>query len=106
MERKIVKTGIYSFILALLVGLFVFKGYTVDYYTSNSYTIIYDSLDQYIFLLLRFSAACSIMAMLIAGFDRNNELIASDNAAIRVVKFLCVACCITIASYWIVIGLY
>jgi len=106
MERKIVKTGIYSFILGLLVGLFVFKGYTVDHYSSSSYTIYYDSLDQYIFQLLRFSAACSLLAILIAGFDQQNELIASDRPAIRFLKLICVACCVVIASYWIVIGLY
>jgi len=106
MERKIVKTGIYSFILALMVGLFVFKGYTVEYHGDSTSTIFYDSLDKYIFLLLRFSAACSILAMIIVGFDSNNDLIASNNAATSIVKFLCVACCIGIGSYWIVIGLY
>lgn len=107
MEKRIVKTGVYSFILALFIGLLIFKGYSREVYdNSGVVSIMYDNLEEYIFRLLRFSAIVSLLSMLVAGLDRKNELIAADQYATSVVKLACVAICIGLAAYWFVIGIY
>lgn len=106
MEKKIVKTGVYSFVLALLVGLLLFKGYATEYFDGSSHVIVYDELLPFLFKLLRFSAIVALLGMLIAGLDRNNELVTTSQNKVSPVKLGCVAICVGIAAYWIVTGLY
>lgn len=106
MEKKIVKTGVYSFVLALLVGLLLFKGYATEYFDGSSHVTTYDELLPYHFKLLRFSAIAALLGMLIAGLDRNNELVTTSQNKVSPVKLGCVAICVGIAAYWIVTGLY
>ncbi|MDQ0088511.1 hypothetical protein J2T12_001917 [Paenibacillus anaericanus] len=67
MERRIVKGGIYSFIIGLLIGVLVFPDYqTTNLAGSNVYEIVHDPLRVYLFKLIRFSSILSLLTMIMA----------------------------------------
>ncbi|RCX21430.1 hypothetical protein DFP94_102183 [Fontibacillus phaseoli] len=71
MEKLIVKTGVYSFLIALLIGVVFFKDTTVVKYDGSAVTeLIQLPLRQYLFKLLRFSSLLSLVAMAIAWISR------------------------------------
>ncbi|WP_410769369.1 hypothetical protein [Fontibacillus sp. BL9] len=71
MEKIIVKTGIYSFLIGLLIGLLFFKDTTAVKYDGSGVTEwIQLPLRQYLFKLLRFSSLLSLVAMAIAWISR------------------------------------
>lgn len=106
MEKKIVKTGLYSLGLSLLVGLLLFREYQVFPQGDGIVTIVHDSTMAYIFKLLRYSAIVTILAMLIAALDAKNLLVTNVHNKLSFVKLVCIALCVGIAAYWIVIGVY
>lgn len=67
MERRIVKSGIYGFILGLLFGLVFLKDTEVIRYDGSSVKeIVQLPLRVYLFKLLRFSSVLSLVSMVVA----------------------------------------
>jgi hypothetical protein len=106
MEKKIVRTGLYSFILSLLIGVLLFKESQTFHEGTGIVTIVYDNLMPYIFKLVRFSAIVTILAVIIAGLDSKNLLVTNEQNKLSIVKLVCVALCVGLAAFWIVIGVY
>jgi len=106
MEKKIVKTGLYSFVLSLLVGLLIFKDYQVFPEGDGISTIVHEGLMSYIFKLLRFSAIVSVLSIIIAALDSKALLVTNVHNKLSLLKLVCVAICVMIAAYWIVTGIY
>lgn len=63
MERKLVKGGIYSFIIGLLVGLLVISNSNTFYNGSGFTTEVYDSFGIYIYKLIRFASFLSVITL-------------------------------------------
>ncbi|PYI54301.1 hypothetical protein [Paenibacillus flagellatus] len=63
MERKLVKGGVYGFLIGLLVGVVLFPDTETTRYISGIREVTYEPLRAYIIKLIRFSSLLSLFTM-------------------------------------------
>lgn len=71
LERKLVKGGIYSFLIGLLIGVLIISDKSTMRLGSGIIETTYESLRIYLFKLIRFSSGISLMTMGWIWFKEN-----------------------------------
>lgn len=105
-ERKLIKAGIYGFIIGLLIGVVLFPDKETIKFASGVKEITYEPMRVYLMKLIRFSALLSLFA--VAGVWLKEKLVITNGKTgfvqfIRgwVLSFVLVLAVILLASLFV-----